>query len=59
MNNFIPHVMPGTPPNQASMLSMLMMAAATAKALLTTTTTNSVAGGRSYLYTVLRYDSTR
>ena len=27
MNTFIPHVMPGTPPNQASMLSTLMAAA--------------------------------
>ena len=27
MNTFIPHVMPGMPPNQASMLSMLMATA--------------------------------
>ena len=27
MNHFIPHVMPGTPLNQASMLFMLMAAA--------------------------------
>ena len=27
MNAFIPHVMPGTPPNQASMISMLIAAA--------------------------------
>ena len=31
MNNFISHVMPGTPPNQASTLSTLIMAAARAK----------------------------